>query len=174
MKARWASARTRPIVSPRCRLALRLRAEPLAAKTTAEVQTLLKFTEYRPTLEARAVVHVQDRPIYRVEMLLPDDLKVRQVSAPGEFQWALTERKEHPLLTVYFTAGQSGDVPVVVQGTLGGAGKIASLPLPAIEVCGVAAAVGRHRRAGRSGLRRRGPAVAAIARKRSWSRSPRG
>ncbi len=112
-------------------------AEPLVAKTTADVQTLLKFTEYRPTLEVRALVHVQDRPIFRVEMLLPDDLKVHQVSAPGDFQWALTERQGHPLLTVYFTAGQSGDVPVVVQGTLGGAGKIASLPLPAIEVCGV-------------------------------------
>ena len=115
---------------------LRLR-EPLVAKTTADVQTLLKFTEYRPTLEVRALVHVQDRPIFRVEMLLPDNLKVHQVSAPGDFQWALTERQGHPLLTVYFTAGQSGDVPVVVQGTLGGAGKIASLPLPAIEVCGV-------------------------------------
>ena len=141
---------------------LRLRAEPMAARTTAEVQTLLKFTEYRPTLECRAVVHVQDRPIYRVEMLLPEDLKIRQVSAPGEFQWARTERDKRPLLTVYFTSGQSGDVPVVVQGTLNPEkgdsphlseapvgpfrqmgtvpffpGKIQSLPLPGIEVCGV-------------------------------------
>ena len=50
---------------------LRLRAEPLAARTTAELQTLLKFTEYRPTLECRAVLHVQDRPIYRVECCCP-------------------------------------------------------------------------------------------------------
>jgi hypothetical protein len=116
---------------------LRLRARPLAGRTTAEVQTLLKFTEYRPTLECRAVLHVQDRPIYRVEMLLPEDLKLRQVSAPGDFQWALTSREKRPLLTVYFNSGQSDDVPVVVRGTLGGAGKIAALALPNLEVCGI-------------------------------------
>ena len=38
-------------------------------------------------------MHVQDRPIFRVEMLLPGDLKVRQVSAPGDFQWALTDAR---------------------------------------------------------------------------------
>ena len=71
---------------------MRLRAGPLVAKTTAEVHTLIKLAEYRPTLESRALVRVQDRPIYQVEMLLPDDLKVRNVSAAGEFQWALTAR----------------------------------------------------------------------------------
>ena len=39
------------------------------------------------------MVHVQDRPIYRVEVILPDDLKVRQVSAPGEYQWARTRAR---------------------------------------------------------------------------------
>ena len=57
------------------------------AKTTADVQTLVKFTEYGPTLEARAILHVQDRSIYRVEIILPDELKVRQVTAPGDYQY---------------------------------------------------------------------------------------
>ena len=121
---------------------LRLLARPLAAKTTADVQALVKFTEYGPTLEARAIVHVQDRPIYRVEVILPDDLKVRQVTAPGDYQYALTQRDGHPLVTIYFATAQQGDVPVLVRGALGGAGKVASLALPSIEVCGVEAQAG--------------------------------
>ncbi len=116
---------------------LRLRAAPLVAKTTAEVHTLIKLAEYRPTLECRALVRIQNRPIYQVEMLLPDDLKVRNVSAAGEFQWAIGSRDKHPLLTIYYASAQRGETPVLVEGTLGGAERIESLRLPSLDVCGV-------------------------------------
>jgi autotransporter-associated beta strand protein len=88
------------------------------------------------------VLHVQDRPIYRVEMRLPDGLKVRRVSAPGQFQWALSERDAHPLLTIYFATAQQGAVPVLVQGGLGAAEKIQSLALPQVEIYNVDAQSG--------------------------------
>ena len=70
-------------------------------------------------------------------MLLPDELKVRNVSAAGDFQWALTARDKRPLLTIYYASAQQGETPVLVQGTLGGAERIQSLRLPSIEVRGV-------------------------------------
>ena len=64
---------------------LRLAAAPLAAKTTADVQSLVKFGQYERTLESRVILHIEDRPIFRVEMFLPPELKLEHVSAPGEF-----------------------------------------------------------------------------------------
>ena len=116
---------------------LRLAAAPLLAKTTADVQSLVKFDQYERTLESRVILHVEDRPIFRVELFLPPELKLKQVAAPGEFQWALTERDKHPLLTIYLAAGRQGDVPVVVRGTLGRSQEAARLGLPVLEVCDV-------------------------------------
>ena len=141
---------------------LRLRAEPMAARTTAEVQTLLKFTEYRPTLECRAVVHVQDRPIYRVEMLLPEDLKIRQVSAPGEFQWArdrarqasAADRLLHRRPVGRRAGGGARHAGRRGQDRVAAAARHRSLRRGRPG--------GRHRRAGRSRLRRRGQTLAGL------------
>jgi hypothetical protein len=115
---------------------LRLAVAPLAAKITADVRTLLKFGESERTLESSVTLHVEDRPVYRIELLLPPELTLQSVVAPGEFDWALTERKKRPLLTIYLAAGQQGDVPVHLRGTLGGARPGNTLTLPSLEVCG--------------------------------------
>ena len=117
--------------------AVRLAAAPLAAKTTAEVQTLLRLSQYERTMESRVLLHVQDRPIYRIELFLPEELNLREVLAPGEFQWSVAERNQRRLLSIYLAAGQQGDLSVVLRGILGKPGKEPATPLPCLEVCGV-------------------------------------
>ena len=51
--------------------AVRLAAEPRAAKTTAEVQTLLGLSQYERTIQSRVLLHVQERPIHRIEVSCP-------------------------------------------------------------------------------------------------------
>ncbi len=111
-----------------------LAAGPLEPKLSATVHTLLKIAEYERILESRVTVHAQRRPLYLVEILVPEDLEVTRVSAPGEYQWVLTRQDDRQRLSVYLAAGQQGEVPILLQGTLGGRGEVAQLPLPGIEV----------------------------------------
>ena len=60
----------------------------------------------------------------------PTTSSVDQVSAPGEFQYAVTQQDKRPLLTIYLATGQQGSVPVLLRGKLGREGRIKELPLP--------------------------------------------
>jgi hypothetical protein len=71
-------------------------------------------------------------------MLVPKDLKVERVSAPGNFQYAVTRDGEKRILAVYFGSGQQGLVPVMVQGKLGREGKLQEFVLPRLEMLDVA------------------------------------
>ncbi len=119
--------------------ALRLSAAPVAGSATAEVQTLLKISEFDRILESRAVLTVRDRPIHRVEILLPEGFTpdADGVAAPGEYQWVVGQVGKRPMLTVYLAAGQLGELPVVVRGKLPREDQPGRIPLPRIEVRGV-------------------------------------
>ncbi len=113
---------------------VRLAAAPVAAQVTATVQTVLRIADYERSLESRIAFDVQGRPVYQLQMLLPEDLRVDRVSAPGEFQYAVTRQDKRPLLTIYLATGQQGNVPVLIRGKLGGEGELKELPLPRLEV----------------------------------------
>jgi len=120
-----------------------LAAAPLAGKTTAEVQTVLKIAEFERSLESQVNLHVEDRPVHQVEMFLPEGLDLEDVSAPGDFHWALTRGDQpstgdrRPLLTIYLAAGQQGEVPIRIAGTLARQGATDPLPVPRLELLGV-------------------------------------
>jgi len=114
-----------------------LKAVPVAGRITAEVQTVLKIAEFERSLESQVSLDARDRPIHRVEMFLPEELDLKEVSAPGQFQWALTRREDRPLLTVYLAGGHGGQVPLRVAGTLARQKPTDPLPLPRLEVLGV-------------------------------------
>ena len=116
---------------------VRLAAAPVAARVSANVQTVLKLAEYERLLESRVIFDVQNRPALQLRMLLPDNLRVDRVWTPGAFHYAITKQDGRPLLTVYLAIGQQGDVPVVVSGRLGGEKAIAELPLPQLQVLDV-------------------------------------
>ena len=56
------------------------------------------------------------------------------VAAPGEFHWAVTKQNLRPLLTIYLTAGQQGEVAIVLHGTLGRKKLADQFPLPRLDV----------------------------------------
>jgi len=113
--------------------ALHLAAAPVPARATAQWQTVLRIGEYERSVEARLILTARDRPIRLVEVFVPEDLDLRNVSAPGEFQWALTTVEGRRLLSVYLASGQQGQVNVLVRGTLGKPGAVKEVPLPRFE-----------------------------------------
>ena len=116
---------------------VRLAATAIAARCSAAVQTVLRIAEYERSLESRVLFNIQGRPAYQLQMLLPDDLHVDQVSAPGEYQYTVTRKGNRPLLTIYLATGQQGNVPVVIRGKLGREGQVKELSLPQLDVVGV-------------------------------------
>ena len=102
---------------------LRLAAAPAAARVSASVETVLKLAEFQSGLESRINFDVQGRPVYRLQMLLPEGFRLDYVSAPGDFQYAVTVQDKRPLLTIYLATGRQGDVPVLVRGQLARKGR---------------------------------------------------
>ena len=105
---------------------------PTAARVS--VQSLLKLAEREAKLESRVLLNVEGRPLYRVRMLLPAGLKLDEVIAPGSFEHAVTDSDGRQLLTVYLATGQTGEVPLVVRGTLEKPADAAAWPLPNLQV----------------------------------------
>jgi autotransporter-associated beta strand protein len=116
---------------------LQLSAAVAVTRATADVQTLLKAAEYQPTLETRVVYHVQDRPVYRLRLVLPPDLSREQIVLGCPHQWTITEEAKRRVLTVDLAEGQEGDLPLVLTGVLGSPQKDRQLAVPRVEVLDV-------------------------------------
>jgi hypothetical protein len=102
---------------------VRLAAAPVTPKVAATVQTVLKVGLRERMLESRVLLTVEDRPLYRVRIAVPADLKIEHVQAPGAMEWALTDDAARPsqkILTIYLATGIQGACPIVIQGTLAG------------------------------------------------------
>jgi len=116
---------------------VRLAAEPVSARVSAEVQMILRLAERERRMEARAVLTVGDRPLYRARLAIPETLDLERVQAPGTFEWAVTEEAGRRILTVYLSAGVEGACPIVVEGGLA-RGKVGTeTALPRVDVLGV-------------------------------------
>ncbi len=121
---------------------VRLAVAPVAARVGAVAQTVLKLVENQSSLESRVTFDVQGRPIYQLQMLLPEELRLDRVSAPGEFQYTVTQpaaapRDKRRLLTIYLAEGRQGDVPVLIYGRLDRVDLSKELTLPRLEALGV-------------------------------------
>jgi len=104
---------------------------------TARLQSVLRIAELERMLQTRVVLSVQDRPLFRVDMEIPDGLRIDQVVAPGEFHWSEADDDGRRVLSVYLTAGRLGEVSILVAGKLGETGVIETLPLPRVALRGV-------------------------------------
>lgn len=116
---------------------IRLSATPVPGRITARTEAILRVGERERRLEARVILDVQDRALHQVAILVPVDLDLDQVSAPGAFEWAAATRQDRKLLSVNLSEGQSGSVPILISGRLGEVGSAAQVPLPRLEVIGV-------------------------------------
>jgi len=117
--------------------AVQLAAEPVSKRVTAAVQTILRLAERQRRLEARAVLTVQDRPLYVARLAIPETLDLDRVQAPGTFEWAVTKEAGRRILTVYLSAGVQGRCPVVIEGQLARGEVGLETPLPRLEVLDV-------------------------------------
>jgi hypothetical protein len=116
---------------------VRLAATPVAGKVTAGVQTILRVAERERKLESRVLLTIEDRPLYRARIVVPADLVIDRVQAPGAFEWALTDDADRKVLTIYPGAGLEREAPILIQGTLGRDQAALSLDLPRLEVLDV-------------------------------------
>ena len=116
---------------------LRMNVKAVEQKVTATVQTTLKIAEFERSLESQVNLDVRNRPLHRVEMFLPDDLELDDVSAPGDFKWSVARRDNRPLLIVYLASGQQGSLPVGIAGKLAGQAATEPISLPRIELLDV-------------------------------------
>ena len=98
---------------------LRFEAAPVSTDTSAIVQAILKIAPNQRSLEAKVNLNVRHRRIHRVRIVLPESLDVEHVSAPGRFEWALSEMDGEQLLSIYLATGRKGQLSVVVRGTVG-------------------------------------------------------
>jgi hypothetical protein len=117
--------------------ALRLVASSRVGKPTAEVQTVLRIAERQRSLESRVNINPAGYPVYRVRIVLPGDLWIEQVSAPGAFEWSETVDGDRKVVLVYLASGQQHGFPILVRGTLGQHEELVAVPLPRIEVLDV-------------------------------------
>jgi hypothetical protein len=116
---------------------LKLAVEPAATRTTAELHTILRVAERERRLESQLALQVQGTPLHQLQVYLPDDLELEQVAAPGTFEWAVTPQANRRVLSIYFAAGQTGSVNVVLAGALGKPGPLDVVPLPRLELLDV-------------------------------------
>jgi autotransporter-associated beta strand protein len=121
---------------------LRLTAAPVAAEVTAEAQTRVKLRADQPAVESKIVFHVGQRKIYRLEVALPDGLRLPEVELPAAGQWTIEKQDKRSVLRVNLAQGVMGDAALIVRGTLpdivtsGGEAK-REVPLPRFEVLSV-------------------------------------
>ena len=116
---------------------IRLAAEPVASRVSAVVQTILRMAERERRIESRTLITAENRPLYQARFVVPADLKIDSVQAPGAFEWALTEDAGRKILTVYLGTGIQGELSILIQGKLGQDAAAEEMALPRLEVLGV-------------------------------------
>jgi hypothetical protein len=114
---------------------IRLAAERIDPKMTADVQAILKITDATRSLDARLAFQVKDRPTYRLQAYLPDDFRIDHV-LPADLDYSVAAKDGRRLLSVFLPNGRSGRIDVRIQGVIGksAADQVA---LPRIEAFGV-------------------------------------
>jgi hypothetical protein len=116
---------------------IRLTAETVEARIAANLQSVLRITEYERSLECRVRYAVSDRKMYRAEILLPESFDVEDVSAPGEFEWSVTDHEGRSKLTVLLASGHEGNVAIVFQGRLAREDAGQDVAIPNVQILGV-------------------------------------
>lgn len=117
---------------------LRLTAEPITAEYSATLQSLVKIAAFQRTLETRIEITPKGRPLFGAEVLLPEGFVLDQLHAPGLSHWSIATDGPRPRLSVFYTQGSDAPQALVIQGTLARESPPPELPLPQIEVVGVA------------------------------------
>lgn len=113
---------------------LQLSATPIAPRSSADAQSVLRIAEREVEIESRITLDVQDRPVHVATLTVPQELQVTEVVAPGAYEWAITGTGPRRDVTVYLATGQRGPFAILVRGKLARTSDVADVQLPRLEV----------------------------------------
>lgn len=97
---------------------LQLSARASASQIAVEEQTVLRIGDRETTLEARMKFTISGRPLHQLEVELPEGFELKEVIAPGTFDWAVTTVESQRLLTVYSATGAIGTLDLDLRGSV--------------------------------------------------------
>jgi hypothetical protein len=123
---------------------------------TAEAQTSVKLDPTDPSFESKIIFHVGQRKAYRFEVVVPDDLRLPEVTLPSGGIWSIEKEAAHGLsplplgegkgegradrrsiLKVHMQQGMLGDWSLILRGKLAAGNAQQEIALPRLEVLGV-------------------------------------
>ena len=116
---------------------IRMKVAPTPTRQSARTQTILRLEGDGKSLESRIVVTLKEGMVYRVRVVIPDQLELEHVSAPGPFEWSVSDENHGRVLTLVLGAGQRGQVPIVITGKVNGTDGTEAVMLPRFKVLGV-------------------------------------
>lgn len=96
---------------------LRLAASPEPLATSAELRIALRVAERDTTVDAAILFRPQGQPLYRVEILLPDNFELDRLG-PGDLEWTITPAEGRKRLTVHLLEGRTGEFTLTLFGRL--------------------------------------------------------
>lgn len=104
---------------------------------TAEARTLFRIGESELALESELLMNAEQRTVYQVDVAVPADLKLEQVTAAGLSDWSVVSQDAKQILTAFFSGGVSGRFSLSIRGRLADRAGGETVPLPIIEARGV-------------------------------------
>ena len=101
---------------------LTLGAMETKSRASANLKTLVRVSPQEITLESMIRISDGSRPIHQVQLVVPKDLVIRQLSAPGLVEWAEDRYEsvigEAKLVTVLLGQGLKKGFNVILEGKL--------------------------------------------------------
>ena len=121
--------------------ALTLGATEVESRSSANLKTLVRVSPQEITLESMIRVSDGSRPVHQVQLVVPKDFIIRQLSAPGLVEWAEDSYEsvigEAKLVTVLLGQGIRGGFNVILEGKLDRKLENMTTSVPYLAVLGV-------------------------------------
>ncbi|MCO6455076.1 MAG: hypothetical protein J5I93_07225 [Pirellulaceae bacterium] len=116
---------------------IELQASPVETNVAARWQSILRIAPRELQLESRINLRVRNRPLYKLELSLPAELRLDQVGLPDNSEWSERIVDGRKRLTVLLKSGVLGDVALLLGGRLDRAAGQATVDLPQLAVLDV-------------------------------------
>ena len=99
-----------------------LAATEVKSRSFANLKTLVRVSPQEITLESMIRVSDGSRPVHQLQLIVPEDLVIRRLSAPGLVEWAEDSYQavvgKAKLVTVLLGQGIQGGLNVILEGKL--------------------------------------------------------
>lgn len=120
---------------------LALSAKEVESRSSANLKSLVRVSPQEITLESMIRISDGRRPVHQVQLIVPQDLIIRQLNAPGLVEWAEDSYEANngaaKLVTVLIGQGIQGSFNVILQGRLDRKLENMTTTVPYLAVSGV-------------------------------------